>query len=272
MRLVPAPPRLPGRPEHGCMDAFEEGGMANDGGIEKILAVDIGGSGLKAALVDRSGRMLTERARVKTPQPPKPAAVLKALDELVRPLGLDASVVAVSVGFPGVVRKGRVLTAPNLGTGAWRGIDLASRLSARWKKPVRVLNDADMQGLGAARGEGIEVVVTLGTGFGSAILAAGRLGPHLEIAHHPFRKGESYDQQLGNAARKRIGNKKWNRRLAIAIDTIRALTNFDALYLGGGNAKHIALELPRDVHPITNDCGVRGGAKLWAENTPRRVR
>lgn len=231
--------------------------------VERILAIDIGGTGLKASLVDRRGRMRTERVRVETPRPSTPAAVITALRGLVRGLDLDASVIGVSVGFPGVVRDGKVLTAPNLGTDAWRGVDLAARLRSTWDRPVRVVNDADMQGLGAASGRGIEVVVTLGTGFGSAILSDGRLGPHLEISHHPFRKGETYDEQIGNAARKRIGNEKWNRRVALAIDNIRTLTNFDRLYVGGGNAKHLDFDLPRDVRLVANDCGLRGGAKLW---------
>jgi polyphosphate glucokinase len=231
----------------------------------KILAVDIGGTGLKAALIDRTGAMLTDRLRVKTPRPSPPRALLRALQTLVRPLLTDPALIGVSVGFPGVVRDGRVVTAPNLGTDRWRGFDLARALSKLWKKPVRVVNDADMQGLGAARGRGVEMVITLGTGFGSALLVDGRLGPHLEISQHPFRKGKTYDEQLGNAARKKIGNKKWSRRVANAFVTLRALVNFDALYLGGGNARHVKVELPSDVHLVANDCGMRGGAALWGD-------
>src|SRR5712692_1000892 len=144
----------------------------------RILAVDIGGTGLKAALLDLRGNMLTERLRVETPHPSPPKAVLAKLSELIRPLKLDSSVIGVSVGFPGVVRDGRIRTAPNLGTEEWTGFDLAGVLRRRWKKPVRVLNDADMQGLGAIAGKGIELVITLGTGFGSSIFDHGRLGPH----------------------------------------------------------------------------------------------
>jgi polyphosphate glucokinase len=230
---------------------------------ERILAVDIGGTGLKAALIDRRGRMLTDRLRVKTPQPCPPRVLVRALAALVRPWNLDSSVIGVAVGFPGVVRHGKVVTAPNLGTRDWRGFDLAAALGKLWNRPVRVKNDADLQGLGAARGKGVEVVITLGTGFGSAILVDGWLGPHLEISQHPFRKGETYDQQLGNAALKRIGKKKWNRRVARAIATLRTLTNFDALYIGGGNGRHIRFELPADVRLVQNDCGMRGGAALW---------
>src|SRR5690348_3395705 len=102
-----------------------------------VLAIDIGGTGLKAALVDRAGRMLTERLRVTTPHPSTPRAVVRALAALVRPLAIGDSVIGVSVGFPGVIRKGIVRTAPNLGTDAWRGFDLRKALEKLWKKPVR---------------------------------------------------------------------------------------------------------------------------------------
>lgn len=228
-----------------------------------ILAVDVGGSGLKVALIDRRGRMLTERRRVRTPHPSPPRVVLRALGELVGPLPLDASVIGVSVGFPGVVRDGRVITAPNLGSDDWKGFDLSRALGRLWRKPVRVINDADMQGLGAARGRGIEMVITLGTGFGTALLVDGRLAPHLELSHHPFRKGETYDQQLGDVARRKVGNRKWNRRVKRAIDTLRRLVNFDAIYVGGGNARRLAAGLAADVHVVANDCGMKGGAGLW---------
>jgi polyphosphate glucokinase len=231
--------------------------------IDRILAIDIGGTGLKAALIDRRGRMLTDRLRVKTPHPSPPRVLVRALAALVHTLDLDSSVIGVSVGFPGVVRHGKVLTAPNLGTADWKGFDLAAALGKLWKRPVRVKNDADMQGLGAARGNGVEVVITLGTGLGSAILVDGWLGPHLEISQHPFRKGETYDQQLGNAALEQIGKKKWNRRVERALETLRTLTNFDALYIGGGNGRHIQFELPADVRLVENDCGMKGGAALW---------
>jgi polyphosphate glucokinase len=229
----------------------------------KILTVDIGGTGLKAALVDRHGRMIGERLRVKTPHPAPPQMLLRALRSLVRPLLADGAVVGVSVGFPGVVRDGRVLTAPNLGTEEWRGFALASALERRWGRSVRVVNDAELQALGAMRGRGVEMVVTLGTGFGSAILVHGRLAPHLEISQHPFRKGETYDEQLGNAALERIGKRKWNRRVERAIECLRVLVNFDALYLGGGNARHVTLDLPADVHRVANDSAMKGGARLW---------
>ena len=227
----------------------------------QILAIDVGGTGLKAAVLDGEGNMLTERVRVETPRGLRPELLVDTLVKLVEPL---PAYERVSVGFPGVVRGGKVITAPNLGTEAFKGFDLAAALEARLGRPVRVLNDADMQGLGAVEGHGVEMVVTLGTGFGSAIFVDGQLGPHLELSHHPFRKGETYDQQLGNAAYKKIGKAKWNKRVRRAVENLRSLTNFDRLYIGGGNAKRIKVELGPGVQTVSNEYGIKGGARLWA--------
>ena len=229
----------------------------------RILAIDIGGAGLKAAILNSEGEMRTERLRVETPEPCKPDELVDTLVNLVEPFtgGFDC----VSVGFPGVVRHGTIVTAPNLGTEELGGFDLAAALQERLGKPVRLINDADMQGFGAIEGKGLEMVITLGTGFGSALFMDGELAPHLEIAHLPFRKDKTYDQQIGEKARKKVGKKAWNRRVMRAIKTLRVLTHFDRLYIGGGNAKRIAFELEPDVQLISNECGVKGGAWLWRD-------
>lgn len=232
----------------------------------RILAIDIGGSGLKASVLDHDGKMLTERARIKTPRPCPPDALVNGILEVVKLLGRD-DYRAVSIGFPGVVRKGKILTAPNLGTEVLAGFDLGGAISERLGQPVRVLNDADMQGLGSIEGHGVEMVITLGTGFGSALFVDGRLAPHLEISHIPLAKGENYDERLGNATLERIGKEKWNRRVRKVIDIMRVLTNFDRLYVGGGNAKVIHFTLPNDVRLAPNENGLRGGAQLWRQTT-----
>ena len=226
----------------------------------RILAIDIGGTGLKAAILNYEGTMLTERARVKTPHPTTREALLHALTELVQSL---PEYDLVSVGFPGVVRRGIIITAPNLGTEEMKGFDLAAELKTLSGKPTRVINDADMQGYGAIEGKGLEMVVTLGTGFGSALFSDGALAPHLELAHLPFRQNQTFEQQIGDKARKKIGRKTWNRRVKRAIQYLRTLTNFDKLYIGGGNATRIDLKLDPDVKTVSNDAGVRGGAWLW---------
>lgn len=231
----------------------------------KTLAIDIGGTGLKASVLDGEGVMLTERVRVATPPECPPELMVETLAQLVAPL---PEYHRVSVGFPGVVRRGIIITAHNLGTEAWRGFALDRALSSKLGKPVRVLNDADIQGLGAIKGKGVEVVITLGTGLGSSIFEDGRLSTHLELAHHPFRKGDTYEEQLGNAALESVGKRRWKKRVALALETLRALTTFDHLHIGGGNARHLGEGLPPDVSTVSNDLGMRGGIWLWRERSP----
>jgi polyphosphate glucokinase len=226
------------------------------------LAIDIGGSGLKASVVDERGKLLVDRVRVDTPVGADPEVLVEALVALVKDL---PAYERVSVGFPGVVRDGVILTAPNLGNDGWRGFDLRRALMTSLERPVRIANDADVQGLAVIEGSGLEMVVTLGTGFGTAIYVDGHLGPHLEIAHQPFRKGETYDQQIGEAARKQIGDKRWNRRVKKAIRNMRILTTFDRLYVGGGNAKRLELPLDPDVTIVSNRAGIAGGIALWRD-------
>ncbi len=233
-----------------------------NGAHKLTLGIDIGGTGLKAAVVDEDARMLTDRVRVATPTGAPPAKFVEVLAGMVAPLGAFDR---VAVGFPGVVRNGRVLTAANLGNDTWIGFDLAQALEASLAKPVRVANDADLQGLAVITGKGVEMVITLGTGFGTGLYLDGRLAPHLEIAHHPFRHGETYDEQLGNAARKEIGGARWNKRVEKAIGNMRRLTNFDRLFIGGGNAKKIDFALAPDITVISNEAGMEGGVALWRD-------
>ena len=229
----------------------------------RTLAIDIGGSGIKAALLDNNGGMIGDRQRIRTPpKPVAPDALVDAIEKAVAPLG---GFERVSVGFPGYVRDGRVLTAPNLGTEALAGFDLQSALARHWGKPVRVLNDADVQGFGAIEGHGVEMVLTLGTGAGTAIFRDGEIMPHLELAHHPVSGNKTYDQYIGNAAREKKGRKAWSKRVAKVIEILRVVVRFDHLYIGGGNAKDIAFPLPPDVTIVPNTDGLTGGIRLWRE-------
>ncbi len=224
------------------------------------LTLDIGGTGLKAGVLDQRGAMVGERHRVRTPHPSGPAVVVPALLGLA---GQAGSYDRVSVGFPGVVRGGMVRTAPNLGTPAWAGFDLGGALQHALGKPVRMLNDARVQGLGVITGRGLECVITLGTGFGFALYEDGRLAPHLEMGQHPARKDMTYDQYLGAAALRKVGRKRWQRRVERAMGQLRTLINFDTLYIGGGDAQRLDFELPSDVRVVSNDAGITGGVKLW---------
>jgi polyphosphate glucokinase len=226
----------------------------------RTLAIDIGGTGLKASVLDEKGEMLTERVRVDTPHPCNPKLLIDTLAALVKPL---PKYDRISVGFPGLIRHGKIVTAPNLGTEVFTGFDLTKALSQRLRAPVRAVNDADMQGLAAIAGKGVEMVITLGTGFGTALFYDGRLQVHLEIAHHPFKKGKTYDEIIGDRGRKKAGTSKWLLHVQEAIANMRTVVNFDRLYVGGGNAKRIDFKLPRDVVLVDNSAGILGGIKLW---------
>ena len=224
------------------------------------LAVDVGGTGIKAAALDEKGKMITERQKIKTPRNATPKKVIAIIAELAKMAGaFDRA----SVGFPGVVKNGVVYTAPNLGKG-WNNFPLETALKKKLKRPVRIANDADVQGLGCVTGHGDELVITLGTGFGSVLFVDGHR-MHLELGHHPFRNGKTYEDELGNRAFVKKGKKKWNKHLREAIDEMAKTFNYDRLYIGGGNAATINFKLPANVKVVSNTEGLLGGIKLWQD-------
>ena len=239
----------------------------------QTLAVDVGGTGIKASVLDPAGQLDHQPVRVETPYPLTPQLLVTTIDDLVRSLPpFDR----VSLGFPGMVREGKILTAPHFLSRkgadgkpdadlvtAWTGFDLAGALGTAFAKPAKVANDADLQGAAVITGEGLELVATLGTGIGTGVFYQGRLCPHLELAQHPFRKDMTYNQYLGEAARKKVGNAKWNKRVRRMIDVLYTLLCWDHLYLGGGNAKKVTGQLPAGVSIIDNTAGILGGIRLW---------
>jgi len=225
------------------------------------LAIDIGGSGLKVMLLDAAGGPLSDRERVATPAVPTPRAVLNALDGMVAKLrGFNR----ISVGFPGVVKKGVTYTAVNLHP-AWAGFAFQREIEKRWKKPARVANDAAVQGYGAIEGKGVEMVLTFGTGMGSALYTDGRLCPGLELGHHPWRR-KTYEDHLGRRGLDRHGKRHWNKLLQLAIAQTAHTFNWDHLYLGGGNTKKIEFKLPKNVTIVSNETGLLGGVALWRDD------
>jgi polyphosphate glucokinase len=224
------------------------------------LAIDIGGTHIKAAVLDSQGREIADHVQADTPHPSPPQAVLECIAKLVSAL---PPYDRISAGFPGVVVRGDVVTAPNLGTDAWKDFPIANALTLHFGKPARVINDAEVQGLGVISGKGLECVITLGTGFGSALYRDGALMPHLERGQHPIWKQKTYDQYLGLGALKKKGLTAWNRRVSRAIEVLHTLLNYDHLYIGGGNAGHIDFALPPNVSIVSNEAGITGGVALW---------
>lgn len=224
------------------------------------LSIDIGGTGFKASVLNSKGKRLAEPLRVETPYPCPPAVMVKTLLSLVKPLPpFDR----VSIGFPGVVREGKVVTAPHFGNSIWRGYALAKALEKKWRKPVRLLNDADMQGFAVIKGKGLELVVTLGYGVGTAVFRHGELMPRLELAQHPVFGEPTYNQFIGDKVLKKIGKARWNKRVRQALGYLNTLLNPDRVYLGGGNARLINFNPGKNAKIVSNEAGVLGGIALW---------
>jgi len=217
--------------------------------------------------------MLTERLRHRVPYPMSPDAFVALLDEMARELGeFDRA----TIGMPGMIRHGVVIATPHYPTfagphsdvdpvlaAAWSGFDVQTRLAGMWSRPVLVLNDAQVQGAAVITGQGFEVIFTLGTGLGCAMFDDGQIEPKLEISRIPVRKGVIYDEWVGAAARRRIGRRKWNRRVLETIDGLRPMFMWDRLFLGGGEAKRLRIPLPQDVFLVPNIMGIRGGVRVW---------
>lgn len=229
----------------------------------RTLTIDIGGTGIKVLPLDAQGNATRERARELTPRPAFPEPVLAVVRRMIAD---QADFDRVSVGFPGVVVRGVVKTAPNLSTDAWENCDLRAALADMTGKPVRVINDADLQGYGVIEGHGVEMVLTLGTGLGSALFSDGHLVANLELGHHPFgdKRSRSYEERVSDAERKRIKSSRFRARVLGMLQQIQPIFNCDRIYIGGGNAKRLDPEtLPPNVRLFTNVEGLRGGMRLW---------
>jgi len=237
------------------------------------LSVDCGGTRLKALLLDENGGQVGERVRIRTPYPLSPDRFVAELVALTSDLGpFDRA----TVGMPGMIRGGRVVSTPHYPRLAgpftalddaldrcWRGFDAQRALTEAFGRPTRVLNDAEVQGAAVVTGAGLELVLTLGTGLGSAMFSDGVLAPHLELSHHPFRHGQTYDEQLGDHARRAAGPAKWVGRVRRAVDVLRPVVYFDRLFIGGGNAKYLPADVAADVTIVSNTAGLLGGVRAW---------
>jgi polyphosphate glucokinase len=245
--------------------------------VSNTLAVDCGGGGIKAAVLDEAGRMCARPLRVPTPYPLPPTRLVATLREIAERL---PAADRVTVGLPGMIRHGVVVATPHYVTRAgphtpvdpvllaqWTGWDARAALRTAFDRPVLVLNDAEVHGAGVVTGAGLELVLTLGTGLGCALFDDGRLAPHLELSLAPVRRGRSHDQYLGERARRRWGDALWSRRVAAVVAGLRPVFRWDRLYLGGGNAARIRPAqlawLGEDVQVVPNSAGVTGGARAW---------
>ncbi len=237
------------------------------------LALDIGGTGFKASVLDEHGAMVVDEVRVATPYPCTPETFLETVLELVAPL---PAAHRVTVGFPGLVRHGVVLEVPSLSrrvrngerdaelASHWSGFDLRTAIATAMSLPTKVANDADVQGCAVAQGDGLEFVLTLGTGVGTSLFQDGQLLPHLELSHGPFDDTMTTDIALGDAELRHVGVETWLVRVHKAIAYFDSMLSFDHLYVGGGNARLLTED---DTGPkgslVSNENGILGGIRIW---------
>lgn len=223
---------------------------------QRTLAIDVGGSSVKCALLDARGRLASETIREDTPERFTPVQLLTLIQRLAKQMpGYDR----VAVGIPGIVHRDVVYALPASGSRAFKRFQLGARLNNLLGARVRVTNDAAMHGLAVIRGDGVEMVITLGTGLGTALFIDGVLSAHYQTLpeqDEPF-------SAFGKAALKKIGRVRWEQRVSRLFDQLRGITNYDRLYVGGGNAELLRGEMPSRVTIIDSASGILGGYRLW---------
>lgn len=242
------------------------------------LAVDCGGGGIKASVLDVQGTMHSHPTRTPTPYPLPPERLVATIADLSRSLPTAAR---VTVGMPGMIRHGVVVATPHYVTRAgprtavvpelleaWAGFDMRGAVTHALGVPALVLNDAEVHGAGVIAGAGLEMVITLGTGLGNAMYDGGMLAPHLELSQAPMRWGLSYDMYIGEHERVRLGDAHWSRRVRRVLDALRPVVLWDRVYVGGGNGRRIVptvLEkIGDDVVVVPNSAGIIGGVRAWS--------
>ena len=214
-----------------------------------ILAIDLGGTHVKVLASDQTEPRKVDSGPTLTPS---------RLVEKVKDLTADWSYGAISMGYPGLVKRDRIVAEPrNLGQG-WVGFDFDQAFGL----PVKLINDAAMQALGGYEG-GRMLFLGLGTGLGSAMIIDGQIVP-MELGHLPYRKGQTYEDYVGAAGLKRLGEGKWRKHVWAVVELFRAALEPDTVVVGGGNAVRLT-ELPPGVRLGQNANAFVGGFRLWQE-------
>lgn len=241
------------------------------------LSIDCGGGGIKVAVLDARGRQTAESVRVPTPYP---LSTSRLRDLLVETAGEFPQADRATVGLPGMVRHGVVISTPHYVTTAgpstavaehlvdeWWGFDAQRAVSAWLGLPTLVLNDAELHAAGAVVGDGVELVLTLGTGLGCAWTDNGTLAPHLELSAAKVVRDVTADDFVGELARREVGDQQWCERVEHLVGWLAPVFAWDRLYLGGGNAQRLPPERVAGwgdgVSLIANDAALVGGVRAW---------
>ncbi|MDN6429709.1 MAG: ROK family protein [Propionibacterium sp.] len=245
---------------------------------EMTLAVDCGGGGIKASVVDEGGTLTAPARRTPTPYPLPPELLVRTVQDLAASLPIATR---VTMGIPGMIRHGVVIATPHYITregprskivpdlvAAWDHFDMRRALSSALGLPTLVLNDAEVAGAGVIAGKGLEMIITLGTGLGNSVFDAGHLAPHVEVSQGFVRWGLTYDDYIGEHERLRLGDAHWSRRVRRVVEGLRPMYMWDRLYIGGGNSKRITttnrVRMGEDVVMVPNDAGIVGGVRAWS--------
>jgi predicted NBD/HSP70 family sugar kinase len=224
---------------------------------ERILVLDIGGTGVKAYVPDPTTEM-----KIRSGPSMDPSKMVRKLKKRLRGRPFDA----VAIGYPGLVIHGKIIREPHNLAKGWVGFDFNKALG----RPTRIVNDAAMQALGSYRGKSM-LFLGLGTGLGSAMIVNGRLEP-MELAHLPYKKGRTFEEFVGNEARKSLGKKRWQREVFKVVELLCNALEPDYVVLGGGNVRYLD-SLPPKSRRGDNHDACKGGLRLWgAARRPGRPR
>ena len=239
------------------------------------LSIDCGGSFIKSCVLDQEGTMHAAPSRVETPYPLSTDRFLDTLSEIANSL---PQAFRATVGIPGMIRNGVVVSTPHYINEAgphtrlspelqaeWWGFDAQAAIAKKLGIPTRVFNDAEVHAAGVITGTGLEVVMTLGTGLGFSVFHGGKLSPHFELSHATVRRNTTYDTWIGDRERRRMGNTFWSRRVRLMVSELRPVFLWDRLYIGGGNSHSIQQRdlalMGDDIVIVPNSAGVAGGVR-----------
>lgn len=213
----------------------------------KILTIDIGGTNIKAKIEGPE-----ERRKFPSGPQTTPEIFVEGVNQLVSDWEFDV----ISIGFPGIIKEGKIINEPaNLGQG-WVGFDFGKAFG----KPIKLMNDAAMQALGSYQGSGTLLFLGLGTGLGSAIVVDGTVLP-MELAHLSYRSG-TFEDYVGYRGLEKYGQEKWQEHVFAVVERFRAAFLPTDIVLGGGKSKHLT-EVPAGCRLGTNKLAYEGGFKLW---------
>jgi polyphosphate glucokinase len=227
--------------------------MQRNAAQRRVLAIDVGGTHVKIRV---SGRRETREFES------GPAMTPRRMVARVRELAGDLKYDVISIGYPGVVVHGKIVTEPfNLGRG-WVGFDFRKAFG----RPTQLMNDAAMQAIGSYEG-GRMLFLGLGTGLGSALVVDGTVAP-MELAHLPYKRGRTYEDYVGDRGRRRLGAKKWRRTVADVVEQLSKALEADYVVLGGGNARKLK-KLPKNARLGNNEFAFLGGYRVWRTPPPR---